>query len=501
MNMYMRPTAFHFIDNLSTGQYESEGQRIMELIRNGLRACMPDPKLWEPKRARIEISLAPNHPLNGKGPVLIVLDHGRGMTDPDVDRYFNWIGTPLSKLRSDQNGSIGDSQKGMGRMAAIALCKKCIDQDTPIMERIKHGYYLFSRTSKTGKVRFVPFIPERVEEEGLNIERFIDPAATEMGPLKGIQGSFTAIVVPDPIFDTHTDIYEAVKWFLPREKDKMFELLIGGKVMQPPPLASEVTVTSKDGLYRAYLGVGTKERSGAWLCDNDTAFRVASCQRMSNIIPDPLWYPDLFADIFGPGLIRHQNTSRSTLAREYTRPKNKDWQNFRMFLISQVVPAAKQLMERDIIKGDAADTLDELVGMFHEQFGEPEKPPRTPNPNPTPRPTPGPHPTPPENDPDPDPKRRRYSTIKVRDEVYKLYRGQTLDAYIYAQMSFDDPHIVNVNVRGGYKALPPTKAGRLEQGLIEILNEIGMSKFPSDPKRAMRFANEIRSEFLKKPPQ
>jgi hypothetical protein len=505
MKTHMRATAFHFVDNLGTGLYESEGQRVMELIRNALPASMPDPKRWEPKRAKIELSLVANHPLANSGPAFLCLDHGRSLTDPDFDRYFNWLGTPISKLREDANGNRGDSQKGIGRLAALALNEKCLDED--VMVRIKHGYYLLGRTSKTGKIRFVTFIPERAEEDGIEIDRFIDPTATEMGPLKGIQGSFTAIVVPTPIFKSHAEIYEAIKWFLPREQDKMFELLIGGKAMQPPPLERDLNITSEDGRYRARLGVGTTASDGVWLCDDETGFRVASCQKMaSKLVPDPLWYPDLVGDIFAPGLLRHQNTARSTLAKEFTRSKNKEWQRLKMFLVSQVAPAGKQLIERDVIKGDAAEILDELAEMFNERFGEPgddgpDEPPRPPRERSEPGPGGPPNPGGGEGDED-EPggkkQRRRYVTIKVRNEVYKLYRGQTLDPYIFAQVSFADPHVINVNVRGGYRPLPRVKQERREHCLMQILIAIGRSKLSlGTVEQAVRFANEVRCEFLK----
>ncbi len=498
MKTYSKVTAFHYVDNLGTGMYASEGQRGMELLRNAARPSMPDPKRWEPKRAKIELSLVTNHPL-AHGTAFLCLDHGRGLTDPDCDRYFNWLGTPMSKLRADANGSLGDSQKGIGRLAALALNEKCLDDD--VMQRIQHGYYLLSRTSKTGKVRFVTFIPERVEEEGIEIDRFIDPTSTEMGPLKGIQGSFTAIVVPTPIFKSHPEIYDSIKWFLPREQDKMFEISIGGKIVQPPPLEKDINITSQDGRYRARLGVGTNESDGVWLCDDETGFRVASCQSMgSRLIPDPLWYPDLVGDIFAPGLLRHQNTARSTLAKEYTRSKNKEWQKLKMFLIGQVAPAAKQLIERDVIKGDAAETLDELAEMFNDRFGEPEKDEEPPG---EPRPPRKPHEPRPDGPKKPggggggDGTRRRYISIKIRDEVYKLYYGQTLPPFVFAQVSSSDPKVVLANVRGGYKSLPDPKAARREHCLMQVLTAIGMGKCAHNPQQAIWFANEVRSEFLK----
>jgi hypothetical protein len=483
----------------------------MELIRNSARASMPVAERWEPKRAKIELSIVPNHPL-AHGPAFMCVDHGRGLTDPDFDRYFNWIGTPLAKLRADQRGNnLGDSQKGQGRFAALGINSQCTDED--IMVRIKGGYFILSRTAKTGPVRFVSFVPEKAETEGIELDRFIDPSSTELGPLKSIQGSFTAIIVPNPIFKTNAAIYDAIKWFLPRERDKMFDLSIGGQLVQPPPLESAVTVTSEDGRYRARLGVGTKQSDGVWLCDSDTAFRVASCQSMgSRFVPDPLWYPDLVGDIFAPGLLRYQNTARSTLAREYTRAGNREWQRFKMFLMSRVAPAAKALIERDDFNDDAAATLNELAEMFNERFGEPDEhfgvpeprvhtatpatesgvtTPATENGVATPRNSGGGERT---GGASP---RQRYLSIKVRDEVYTLYRGQSLHPFVFAQTSSSDPRVIQVNVRGGYKALPETKYGRREHCLMQILTAIGMNKFPLSQQQAIAFANEVRSEFLK----
>lgn len=508
MKIQTKVTAFHYVDNLGTGLYESIGQRVAELWRNALRASMPDQRKWEPKRAKVEIFLSQNHPLANYGLALTHLDHGCGLTDPNFDRYYNWLGTPLAKLRADNNGNcIGDSQKGIGRFAALALNENCLHEDR--MVRVKHGYYLLTRTSKIGKVRFIPYIPENVEIEGVEIDRWIEPTATEMGPLSGIEGSFTAIVIPTPIFKNHSEIYEAVKWLLPRERDKMFELLIGGKVAIPPPLEKDLNITSGDGRYRARLGVGNAESDGVWLCDEETGFRVASCQKLGRLLPDPLWYPDLIGDIFAPGLLRYQNTARSTLAKEFTRKSNKEWSKLLMFLISQVAPAAKKLIERDAIHGDAAETLDELAEMFCERFGEPEdggivdNPPPAP---PKPKPNPPSHPRPkPEEDkpgggdkpPGTETKYRRYLPIRVRDETFYLYRGQSLHPFIFAQVT-TNPKMIQVNVRGGYKALPETKQARREHCLMQVLDAIGKSKFPDRSNEAMLFANQVRSEFLKK---
>jgi len=507
MRFQMKVTAFHMVDNLATGLYESVGQRLMELIRNSLVASMTSPNVWAPKRAKIEMSIIPNHPLcPSKSQALIVLDHGCGLTDPALERYFNWLGTPLSQLRQHNNGSYGGaSQKGIGRLAALALNENCLHDD--VMTRIKHGYYLLTRTSKSGNVRFVPVIPEKAEtEQGFDTERFISPTSTEMGPLKNLQGSFTAVVIPTPVFKSHAEIYEAIKWLLPREQDKMFDLQIGGKAFGPPPLEKEINLSSQDGRYRARLGVGNTDSDGVWLCDDESGFRVASCQKLGRLLPDPLWYPDLVGDIFAPSLLRHQNTARSTLAKEFTRKGSKEWQRLLMFLIRDVAPQAKQLIERDSIRGNAAETLDELAELFNERFGPPDEdssgdgPPKKRDHKP---PEPGGNGgggeggEGGEKETDPERRYRRHIAIRVRDEVFYLYRGQTLHPYVFAQVSPNNPKMIFVNVRGGYKALPEQKAARREHCFVQVLMAIGTSKFPSDRYQAMLFANEVRGEFLK----
>ncbi len=501
----MKVSAYHMVDNLAVGLYESVGQRVMELIRNSIAASMPNPRQWEPKRARVEISIVPNHYLTpNRGPALIVLDHGCGLGADALERYFTWLGTPLALLKSRQQaGYNGASQKGIGRLAALALNENCLSDN--LEARVKHGYYLLTRTTEVGEVRFVSVIPEQVElKQGFETNRFISPTAREMQAIGNIRGSFTAIVIPTPVFRSHEEIYDAIKWLLPREQDKMFELLIGGKAVSPPPLETEINVTSTDGQFRARLGAsGKKGDGGVWLCDAETGLRVASGLNMRSL-PEPLWFPDIVGDIFAPRLLLHQNTARSGLAKEFARKDNKEWKQLQMFLVHQVAPAARALIERDAIRGEAAETLQELASMFNDRFGLPQEgdlinlrmssyQPRTGGSGgqPTERRA---------ERAEPKKERRQYQrhlTIKVRDEVWTLYRGLSLPEFVFAQVQPDAPRLIQVNVRGNYKALPETKLARREHCLMQILIAIGMSKTPGDPVEAMRFANEIRSDFLK----
>ncbi|MDE1875034.1 MAG: ATP-binding protein [Patescibacteria group bacterium] len=370
MKITMRATAQMLVRNLASDLYGHPGGCLLELIKNGFVAHMPDPECWDPRLPKLEISLARNHPFT-EGPALVVLDHGSGMTEPALKRYFGWLGTPLEKLIEHSNGSSkGASQKGIGRLAALALNENCLKED---IGAIDHGYYLFSRTSRSGDIRYIRVMPCDFElEDGIEVDNFVSPTSTEARFLDNIQGSFTAIVIPTPVFDSAGEIYDAIKWLLPRERDKMFSLTVNGKVVEPPVLADDVNVTSLDGRYRARLGIGNEEKDGIWLCDAETGFRVASCMKLGKFLPEPLDYPDLGGDIFAPGLLRYQNTARDTLSKEFTRKGNKEWQKLLMFLVGDVAPKAMALVQRDSLATDVVKTIGELVDMFHHRYGPPE---------------------------------------------------------------------------------------------------------------------------------
>ncbi len=503
MKFQMKVTAFHMVDNLATGLYESVGQRLMELVRNSVVASMANPNVWEPKRAKIELSLVPNHPLSpSKSPALVVLGP-RLRPDRSSARALLQLARHTAEPAPQSRERIvrrripeGHRPTGGARSQRELPARRCHD---PHQERLLPAHPHVEDGQRPLRARHPR---EGRDGAGLRHRALHLSDIHRNGLLKNLQGPFTAIVIPTPIFKSHAEIYEAIKWLLPREQDKMFDLTIGGKAMQPPPLEKEINLSSTDGRYRARLAAGNTDSDGIWLCDDETGFRVASCQKLGRLLPDPLWYPDLVGDIFAPGLLRHQNTARSTLAKEFTRKGNKEWQRLLMFLIRDVASQAKQLIERDSINGSAAETLDELAELFNERFGliiddgdkggEPRKP-RDPKPAEPGGKDDGGE----KGEPDPERQYRRHIAIRVRDEVFYLYRGQTLHPYVFAQVSPNNPKMIFVNVRGGYKALPDQKVARREHCFVQVLMAIGASKFPSDRYQAMMFANEVRGEFLK----
>jgi len=243
------------------------------------------------------------------------------------------------------------------------------------------------------------------------------------------------------------------------------------------------------------------------LCDDKTGLRVASCRSIGKQrgIPDPLWFSELNGDIFAPDLLRYQDTSRGSLAKAFVNSANKDWQRLKMFMVGEVAPAAQPLIERDPVRGDTIDVLREMVDEVNDRFGPPEEDdgPVCPPPIPPGPPPGGPKKGPPEPGPPRPPREkpkqpRRYFFMKVKDETYKLYCGATLDQYTFARVDPSNPTVVEINLRGGYKALPKNRQEQGEHCRMQVFLAIGMYKEKHDPYMAMRFANEVRADLLTK---
>ncbi len=377
MKIKMQVSADLVVTQLAGGLYRHPGRRFAEVMRNGVDASMVNPEIWEPKRAKIEVFLVKDHPLATDGePVLIILNHGRGFTLRDFDGYFKNLGKTDDLLSENENGLFFG--KGMGRLAAFAMNRKCMQGGR--RDRSRHGYTLLTRVGKDGDVRCIPITAHACTEgDGVEVDGTIGPHSPKMKPFKGIEGSFTAIIIPTPIFQSYAQIYEAVKWYLPREQDKMFDLRFGGQSVQPPPLEDAINRSSADGQFRARLGVTEEANDGVWLCDSVTGFRVAKARDLGpRLIPEPFWYPEVVGDLFGRNFLRYQDTERESLLSDFTTRDNPDWRDFQKFLLS-VAPDARKLIERDAISGDAAQLLDEVVGFINERYGPPpEKVPQPP---------------------------------------------------------------------------------------------------------------------------
>jgi hypothetical protein len=492
----MKLAASLIVDVLAGGLYQDYGQCLNELLRNAEVASMKNGK-WEPANVSIEIMLVPNHPLCKEkgGLTLIVLDHGSGLTPDALSRYFEWVGRPISVLEKELHGRFGGaSQKMVGRFATFALSKFCANRKD-LREAIRHGFFVQSRTESWGRVRSVEVIPERIElDGGVNVDRFIDPFTDALGPLKNIKGSFTAIVIPSPVFTSGDEIYEAVKWYLPRGADKMYKLSIDGKRVSAPPLVEAHTATSLDGQFRAHLAPASGGSGGLWLCDAETGYRVANCQKLAHVLPDPLGSSSLSGDIFAPGLLAHQNTERSTLHPSYTKKGNKPWEQLLMFLIREVVPAAKAMVDAGAGSGDANRALSDVLSLFNERYAPKKEEKREGSGN-SGSGGGGFHTRGENAERENGSGGERMRTLHIRNETFRINTGRTLGAFVFAQVDPNDGKSVLVNVGGAYKGMPTRRAEQLEHVMLQIVFAIGANKNRNSPLQAMKYAAEVLSEL------
>ena len=501
-------TARHILENLATDLYQSWKDCLWEIVRNGVCACFPGTD-WVPGVGFVEITLVENHPLAPRSTALVILDHGTGFTDPSIKRFCH-IGPSLDDTKQFGRGlHHGASQKRIGRFAAFALNRRCVeDEDTD------SGFYILTRTSSEGPVKFVSMIPSEIErKEGVE-PREISPQSTEMGPLRGIKGSFSAIIIPNPVVKNYEEIREALKWRIPRKPGLMFKLLIGGKQLNPPSLDSRVVVAEKTGSIEAYLDriPDRTEAAGIWLCDAETGLRVVFCPRLGHLlIPEPLWRTDLVGDIFIPDLLAHQDTARRSLNGKFLG--GRKWKAHCAYLLAHVAPKARALVKKEDEFG--SDAFTRLVKEFAEQCQEVFGPPEHSNGG-----TPWDHETAarkegsgegtkrpgagggggekPSRQPDSENKetRPRSWPIRIGDQDYVLSK-RALDPRFLAQVDGNNKRVIYLNERG-YAAMPRGQSAQVEHFLLKVLEAVGQAMHGSDPVAVTQFVAERRLEFLKR---
>src|SRR4029077_7812051 len=116
------------------------------------------------------------------------------------------------------------------------------------------GFFVLTRTTAEGSVKKLSMVPKLMEEQsGALVVESIGSNSDELGQLKGIKGTFTAIITPYSIFETYEQIREAVKWHLPRKEDLMYRLEIGGKRAWAPPLVDKINVAEENGKIEAHI--------------------------------------------------------------------------------------------------------------------------------------------------------------------------------------------------------------------------------------------------------
>ena len=490
-----RITAAHLLDNLATALYDDPGASLMELVRNGVVACMNGE--WDASKGFVEIFLVP-HKLSPTGKALIVLDHGSGFTDPCIQQFCQ-IGAALNDVGGKKLH--GAAQKRIGRFAAFSLNRICMEDNDPTT-----GFYILTRTQAKGQVKFVTMHPADIELNQGVTPRWIDQGSAEMGILKGVEGPFSAIVIPNSVFGTISEIRKALEWRVPRKRDQMFKLQIDGKELRPPQLPTRVTSAQKTGGVEVFVDKAPEgEDAGLWICDAKTCLRVAFAPKLGRLyLPDPFWRRDLVGDLFIPDALANQDTGRIGLTQRFL--KGRVWTNSMLYLVGHVAAEVRQIIgDTDVFTNSRtrADLLS-FVESCNEVYGTPEESadgpwfgrtkndtssggPKTP---PTPRSENGSE----RGGGGSSKPKVRTIPFRLGERTFFLCK-RLLDPNVLAQV---DPSGKVIYFNDSYQALPSTQGARQEHVVLQVLLAVGTHDFPSDTYSATLFASETRRELLGK---
>lgn len=496
-------TARALMDVLGFGFYDASAA-LWELVRNAACAQMSDPKVWQPGVGKVEVMLETNCPLAGADQVLVVLDHGRGFTDVDLERFSNLGASASDVLANPSGGYGGASQKRVGRFAALALNRRCLlENDTTT------GFFVVSRTTKAGPVTLIRVVPAEIEQYQALPVSTVSPDDPSLGFLAGKTGTFTAVIIPHPVLESPRDFEEKanLEWRLPREKGKSFDLVVCGRKVSPPPLANKVNMTV--GGVRVHLArKALKDDPGLYLTDAGSGLRVTPAWMVT--LPFPYNSPEITGDIFIPGLLANQDSSRRGIRDSFL--KGGEWQASMRLLSTKSREVAVMLgIEKDDVSSPVREAISSVAQLFNDSFGAPELlvqssdyfgqsisagAPKKTDPKagadrqlgetissaarPDKKSTPG--------------EGRLIKAIAVRigDTSYKLVPG-ALDPRVFAEVQGDT---IFVNERGGY--VLPTVAAVRQEHIIMCLLYAASRTHCGTVEEAIRWVGEQRLRVKKK---
>lgn len=493
-------------DQLGGDLYLDLAALLWEMVRNHCIGCMNDPKAWSPETVRVELQIVTDWTASAVvwapkagARCLFIFDRGHGFRDDDFER-FGQVG-PVNGQSEDRYG--GGSQKCMGRFAGLPCNEE--SKANP-----RSGYMVYTSTTQTGPVIAMEATSAGFAEGSLP-RREIPRSSPELGPYRNHTGSFSLTVIPNCVFETHDEIIELLKWYMPRKRDRAIDVRVGGKKLVSPPLAKEVITY---GGIEAYLDKrkDKDQKGGLWLCDMDSGLRCAHAPAMSQHLPWPLGKDSLVGEIFIKGLYKFQNTSRSGLKPEFF--KSKAWKAIVATLQLKIAPFARELLDLEEETFGETGGLDravtEMAEAFHGAFGLPSNlgpgvwdieggvivPPvktgGTPNPGPKPDPKPDPDPKP--KGPDVVRPRRAAIPIIIDGKTYHLAKSRNSDEYVFAALAGDE---MTININPIYPALPTKPGSKLEHMILGVLRAVADSKkfFYGDARKGSRWVSEIRDRM------
>ena len=335
----------------------------MEIIRNGLCASMPGKK-WVQGKGEIALELC-RHPLLDGGRALTVLDHGHGFNARSKE-LISSLGRTMGEKEGNPDGDFdGASQKGIGRFAAFG----CMKRNSKKLDTSK-GFYILTRDKYGGPITLISMVPSLIEERrGTPIEELpLDDK--RLGDTASIEGTFSMVIIPDPVFVDSDEIIEGIRFRLPRKLNQMFKLTINGEQVKPPPLEGRVHFVSGDGEIEVHADVEPDPDSstGMWFTDEVTGFRVALASHLGRaFVPPPYCFNGLSGDIFVKGLLKEQTASRGGLNGDYLR--NDAWTRVKASLFANRSSVSALLGDRRSHESQGEKEMADLISLAVSAFG------------------------------------------------------------------------------------------------------------------------------------
>lgn len=349
----------NILSHLTGALYVKPVDCVFELVKNAAVACMPN-RTWDPvavQKTPIELLLIKDHPLAAGCTSLIILDHGTGFTQDNIARFLNIGGD-----EADTSSHSGASQKRLGRLAAFSLS----NPDGKYAAR----FSLFTRTASAGDVSMVSLVQDQFSGNPIKAEQ-ISSTSSLIGPAAlrdRLRASFSMFIIPDVILN-ESELRHGLEALLPRKKMLEIPILLNGRRITAPPLASRSKTDGGVDIHLDRTPKGTM--GGVWLTDATTGIRCAFAPLLDSHLPYPLYSPGLIGDVFIEGLLSNQGTNRSGLKPEFLR--SAKWRKIVDVLRLQAAEFAQNVLgDSDEFKGDADDKLvDDLIEQCVDVWGAP----------------------------------------------------------------------------------------------------------------------------------
>jgi hypothetical protein len=347
-----------YVDILSLMMY-SFPLALWELIKNAWDAGVRRGRnIAGPFRSRIELITFEEHPLSPRSPALIILDNGEGMTQPSLERFLT-IGADAGV---SQTHGMTD-QKRIGRLAAFSLLQ---NQST--------GFYVLSSTGSVA-VDLYHVTPESLSGGYITQQVISRQDSRLVGRCP--KGSFTMFVLPGVVRDVMSidNVQRDLEWLIPRPRacaeNTGMTLLFNGAVIQPPPLALKLKLEF-DGIVGYFERDTRKNPQGIRLCDSATNTQVSAAVRTRDIVY-PCARPEITGDLFIPGLIENQNSSRDGLSPAFLR--SSAWQRIQQILWNKFrEPLCELLGDDGVVRSVVINrATNDVVSGFNKVWNKPKR--------------------------------------------------------------------------------------------------------------------------------